>query len=259
MNGADGETMAGLGGSLRALRRLAARIGADPRLTQGSGGNVSIKSSGTMWIKASGTWLADADIRDIMVPVALPLAPDDGNTMRGSDPGELRPSIETSMHAGLPHAVVLHVHSVDAIALAVRTDAAALLGEKLAGLRWAFVPYRRPGLPLTRAIADVAPGGAADVLVLGNHGLVVAAADVAAAEALLIEVVARLSATPRVAPRRPAPLERSLRGHGFHAVDDAVTQSLAIDPASLAIAEGGVLYPDHVVFLCRTPLVIDPG
>ena len=37
-----------------------ARIGADPLLVQGAGGNASWKEAGTLWIKASGTWLADA-------------------------------------------------------------------------------------------------------------------------------------------------------------------------------------------------------
>jgi rhamnose utilization protein RhaD (predicted bifunctional aldolase and dehydrogenase) len=35
-------------------------IGRDPLLVQGAGGNVSWKEGNTLWIKASGTWLADA-------------------------------------------------------------------------------------------------------------------------------------------------------------------------------------------------------
>ena len=45
---------------LHALRELSAALGADPLRTQGAGGNTSIKRDGVMWIKASGTWLADA-------------------------------------------------------------------------------------------------------------------------------------------------------------------------------------------------------
>ena len=45
---------------LLALRELSSALGADPSRTQGAGGNTSIKRDGAMWIKASGTWLAEA-------------------------------------------------------------------------------------------------------------------------------------------------------------------------------------------------------
>ena len=45
---------------LAALKRLSARIGADPLLVQAAGGNTSLKQNGVLWIKASGTWLKDA-------------------------------------------------------------------------------------------------------------------------------------------------------------------------------------------------------
>ncbi len=54
---------------LEALRRLSARVGADPLLVQAAGGNTSLKHNGLMWIKASGTWLRDAVARDIFVAV----------------------------------------------------------------------------------------------------------------------------------------------------------------------------------------------
>jgi len=270
MNAAGGETTMASDASLLALRRVAATIGADPALTQGAGGNVSVKCGDILWIKASGTWLAEAEARDIMVPVALPplraaIAAGDAAAERAEtfaiadmNASGLRPSIETSLHAALPQAVVLHVHSVDAIAVAVRADARALLTERLAGLRWALVPYRRPGLPLTRAIAEVAPDGAADVLVLANHGLVVAAETVAAAAALLSDVVARLSSPPRKAPAAsPAAVAAMVEGHGFRLPADPAAHVVATDPVSLAIAERGVLYPDHVVFLGAAPLAID--
>ena len=56
---------------LAELEALSARIGADPLLTQGAGGNTSLKIDGTLWIKASGTWLAHALERRIMVPVEI--------------------------------------------------------------------------------------------------------------------------------------------------------------------------------------------
>src|SRR5262249_61363042 len=54
-----------------ALIDLSARIGTDPALVQGPGGNTSLKRDGTMWIKASGTWLSQAREPSIMVGLAL--------------------------------------------------------------------------------------------------------------------------------------------------------------------------------------------
>ena len=263
-------TAADTDGSLLALRHAAAAIGADPLLVQGAGGNISVKLDSVMWIKASGTWLAEAAARDILVPVALPplraaisagdaaLERAETFVIRELNATQLRPSIETSMHAALPHKMVVHVHSVDAIAAAVRADGMAMLEEKLAGLRWAFVPYRRPGVPLTRAMVEASPDGGADVLVLANHGLVVGADDAASAQALLAEVVARLAIAPRMAPSAdPEAVATIVEGHGFRLPTDAAAHATATDPASLAIAESGVLYPDHVVFLGGAPLAID--
>ncbi len=56
---------------IKRLLDLSARIGRDPLLVQASGGNTSIKLNGTLWIKASGKWLANADKEEILVPVRL--------------------------------------------------------------------------------------------------------------------------------------------------------------------------------------------
>ena len=52
-----------------AFRALSARLGQDPLQVQGPGGNTSIKADGVMWIKASGTELADAERQKIFVAV----------------------------------------------------------------------------------------------------------------------------------------------------------------------------------------------
>lgn len=40
---------------MQALLDLAARLGRDPLLVQGPGGNISLKRDDVMWVKASGT------------------------------------------------------------------------------------------------------------------------------------------------------------------------------------------------------------
>ncbi|MDA8247690.1 MAG: class II aldolase/adducin family protein [Rhodospirillales bacterium] len=241
----------------RALLRYSAAIGADPALVQGAGGNVSLKRDGVLWVKASGTWLARAGAQDIMVPLALAplqdaIRADDMAAMEacarfvrtGDNPSGLRPSIETTMHALLPHPVVVHVHCVETIAWACRADAEATLTPLLAGLAWRFVPYIRPGAPLTREIAArLRPG--TDVLVLGNHGLVVGAATVAAAGQLVAEVARRLRRTPRPVPQAGALPQVA----GYRPAGDALAHGTATDPRSLEVARRGSLYPDHVIFL----------
>src|SRR5579864_3963012 len=94
---------------LEMLRELTERVGSNPLLTQASTGNTSIKLDGVLWIKASGRWMADALQDDILIP--LNLADVRGECLqRNVDPAERYPgaSLETAMHALLPHRVVLH-------------------------------------------------------------------------------------------------------------------------------------------------------
>lgn len=67
---------------------------------------------------------------------------------RGVDPTERcrSASLETAMHAALPHRVVLHVHCVNTIAWAVRNDAQIQLQRQLQRLRWQWIPYVASGL-----------------------------------------------------------------------------------------------------------------
>src|ERR1700686_3428633 len=111
---------------LQPLLELMQRVGRDPLLTQASTGNTSIKLDGVLWIKASGRWMADARQHEILIPLDLPDVHREC-LQRDLDPAERYPgaSLETAMHALLPHPVVLHVHCVSTIAWAVRCDARA--------------------------------------------------------------------------------------------------------------------------------------
>src|ERR1700720_3121843 len=126
--------------SLAQLRQLSARIGSDPLLTQASTGNSSMKLDGVLWIKASGKWMADATRKDILIPLDLTEVRECVNQQVDPAGRYASASIETAMHAVLPHRVVLHVHSVNTIAWAVRRDAAALLAERFSGFRSKRIP-----------------------------------------------------------------------------------------------------------------------
>ncbi|HJT13179.1 MAG TPA: class II aldolase/adducin family protein [Dongiaceae bacterium] len=240
---------------LQQLKDVSARVGRDMTLVQGAGGNTSVKDGDVLWVKASGAWLSEADKRDIFVPVDLPGAlralGQGVETMPVVDPAaRLRPSIETSLHALLPHRVVLHVHAVNTIAWASCIGVEQEIAKRLEGLAWAHVPYRRPGLPLSQVVAETLAERKPDVLILGNHGLLVGAAECAAAEALVHEVERRLQLPVRSASAgNRAALGALCRGTEYRPAGDDACHRLATDPHSLAAVTKGSLYPDHVVFL----------
>ena len=240
-----------------ALCRASAEIGADPMLIQAAGGNTSIKDGDVMWIKASGTLLADALDKDVFVAVDLPdmRRAVVGGEDRADQPAEfalvqggLRPSIETSLHAVFGQKVVMHAHCVHTLAHAVRKDCKALMQAPLDGLNWDIVDYVKPGANLARLVSAVAKGPV-NVVVLQNHGIIVAGETVAETHALMIDVHERLRVDPAasVAPDLTA-LATLTEGSDYTLPDYALLHQLALDPARLKQATGGSLYPDHVIF-----------
>jgi rhamnose utilization protein RhaD (predicted bifunctional aldolase and dehydrogenase) len=238
------------------LLELAGRVGRNPLLTQASTGNISLKLERALWIKASGRWLSDAAGGKILIP--LDLAGVRASIWQNIDPAELYPnaSIETAMHVTLPHPVVLHVHSINTIAWAVRENTAAPLQARLSGLRWQWIPYVASGLPLAREIERVLSARPdTDVVVLGNHGLVLGGKDCQATESLLGEIERRLAIPARQAhPADYALLAELARDSAWDLPEDDAIHALATDPISRKILEGGFLYPCQAMFSdARTP------
>jgi len=248
------------------LRDLSARVGSDPLLVQASNGNTSIKLDGILWIKASGKWLAHAMQEEMFLPLNLAevkvaiendakIAPSyDSNKM-------LHPSIETAMHAILRHRVVIHVHSINAIAWAIRLDGPNQLKERLAGLYWQWIPYAASGIPLAREIEkSVASAPETDVLILGNHGLVVCGHDCDTAEKLLCEVEHRLAIAPRrFATPNATVLAMIARFSRWQFPDVDSLHALGTDAVSRKILRGGVLYPCQAIFLGQTMPLLPPA
>lgn len=243
--------------ALESLKQVSARIGQNLHLVQGAGGNTSIKIDDALWVKASGLWLSDALHDQIFVPVDLQGARQALANQNATMPvltryGEmkLRPSIETSLHALMKHPVVLHVHAINSIVWAVRTDGDDALHERLAGIAWAKLPYCRPGLPLSQAIAALTAREQPDVLILGNHGLLVGGADAEAAERLVLDIEQRLQLAPNpTMPSDQARLQGLCAGTDYRPAHAEECHALATSARNLALATAGSLYPDHVVFL----------
>jgi rhamnose utilization protein RhaD (predicted bifunctional aldolase and dehydrogenase) len=235
---------------------LSAELGRNPLLVQGAGGNTSIKEEGMLWVKASGTWLSEATEKLTMVAVSLArleeaMAQDDERAEKPQhftidSSSSLRPSIETVVHASLKHRVVLHVHCVETISWAVLTNAEDLLSEPLACLDWAFIPYNRPGLPLARAIQSRITDQT-NILILGNHGLVVAEDSLTKAKKLLLEVHQRLQRSKRDVAIPQSNFAMSEESN--YRLANNFAQGIAHDPSSLRAVKNGSLYPDHVIFL----------
>lgn len=241
---------------LDALAELSSRIGSDPLIIQGAGGNTSVKSGSTMWIKASGTQLKDAKIGDIFVPIDLAgmRRAFDQNLPEADTPaefilaGELRPSIETSLHTVFSQRIVVHVHCVNTIALAICEDARTDLSQKLQGMNWAFAGYQKPGAELAREVAaSLSPN--TNIIVLENHGLIVAADSVGQAEQLLDDVIERLRVTP--ASFSPPDMDQlqQFAGAGYVPLTrESSLHGVAMSSKRTDAACGGSLYPDHVLF-----------
>ena len=229
------------------------RIGSDPLQIQGPGGNTSIKADNVMWIKASGKELADASNEQIFVAVDLCVARSEAFGA-GNGKGScvdaildrdvsLRPSIETTFHAALDWSIVAHSHSVATIAHAISPEGRAAARDKLGGIDPVFIPYRKPGLSLARAILDRINADTR-VIVLENHGLICCGATVEETEALMSDVENRLAMEPR-------PVERTDPGSAPEAgYEWAINESwLAQDADVEELVTSGSYYPDHVVFL----------
>ncbi len=238
---------------------IAAELGGDTLLVQGAGGNISVKVGDALWVKASGTWMRDAALRNIFAHVSLEplLSLRDHGEFQAMDAllqsacvgSGLRPSIETSLHALMPHAAVLHAHAVNSVVASVLFDGQArferAMGRDIRGL---FIPYTKPGAKLARAVSEaLAVHGPADVLLLQNHGVVVGADRPRAAADLLREVERRLSLPVRSLPKPDTRAARACENEVYCLAE--APSGAALDPFLFEVLTRAPLTPDQVVFL----------
>ena len=246
------------------MSAFCARIGLEPLVIQGAGGNASWKDGATLWVKASGTRMAEAEARNIFVPVDLhhlrqKLALGDFSIEpKTMNEGALRPSIETLLHGLMPQKYVLHVHAVDPLALLIRQDANSILVNCLANsLIWIFVDYHKPGADLAKAINDCVDDlNDIDVVFMANHGIVIAAETMEELEKKLLLVLEKTHQTPAVENENDFfshHIPAKLRSHYRFAETWAVNR-LAYTQDLLNLCKSHwVMYPDHAIFLGARP------
>ena len=234
--------------------KLSHQLGANELLVQGAGGNTSFKVDDCMWIKASGTRLDQALEKNIFTQILhntvvqnITNHPDD--LLKDAIIGEnkLRPSIETTLHAMMPHKVVLHTHPVDIIALAAQKKGNLVFAEYLKEFNWTWVPYAKPGIDLSMATKTAMNGKDVDILILGNHGLVVGGENCKEAENLTHKVIDICKQVTRDMAAFPKSYPKSIDGYFWE--KDQNISTLATDMESFGICKQGVLYPDQTVFL----------
>lgn len=238
-------------------------IGKDPLLVQGAGGNVSWKDENKLWVKASGTSLSMARSTNIFVPVDMPLLLDEIESGSGqlnprvTNDSELRPSIETVLHALMPHKIVVHLHAVNMLAYLVRADAEIILKSVLSGVNhWLLIEYVKPGPSLGRRVSEeIQRNPDIDVLLLKNHGIVVGGNTISEVEKRLSELDDALRCE-EVMELQHHIVDDNDFGMGYQLIKDVGIQQLAqSDSLFSRLSSSWSIYPDHIVFLGPQPII----
>jgi rhamnose utilization protein RhaD (predicted bifunctional aldolase and dehydrogenase)/NAD(P)-dependent dehydrogenase (short-subunit alcohol dehydrogenase family) len=291
-----------------ALRVYTSRLlGGDPRLVLHGGGNTSVKTVlpdllgdpvEVLCVKGSGWDMAQIE------PPGLPavrLAPIQKLRARDAltdedmvkiqranllDPGAPNPSVETLLHAFLPHKFIDHTHATAVLSLADQPDAAERIAD-LYGPRVGIVPYIMPGFLLAKAAAEIfEEDPAVEGLVLVKHGVFSFGDQAREAYERMIRVVSlaeeRLArgrsevfAGATLPSRLAAPAEIAPVLRGACALPDAAVpgnyKRFVLDfragPAILNFVNGaelarygqaGVATPDHTIRTKNYPMIVPP-
>jgi rhamnose utilization protein RhaD (predicted bifunctional aldolase and dehydrogenase)/NAD(P)-dependent dehydrogenase (short-subunit alcohol dehydrogenase family) len=303
----DHYAKAGVGSDL-ALRVYTSRLlGQDPLLVLHGGGNTSVKTrvadllgdeTEVLCVKGSGWDMAQIE------PPGLPavrLAPLKSLRAREFlsdeemvliqranliDPIAPTPSVETLLHAFLPHTFVDHTHACAVLSLSDQPNGPEICSELYNG-RMGMVPYIMPGFSLAKKAAEVYEANRdVEGLILHKHGIFTFGASAREAYERMIEMVSlaeeRLARRrnsvflPRALPDRIAgyaDIAPTLRGacsledplrEGFfrRLVLDFRTSSPILNYVNgselTRYSQAGVVTPDHTIRTKNWPLIVPP-
>lgn len=164
--------------TIEALSLISKYYGIRLDLVQAGGGNISIKESNCLYIKASGHSFFDVGdekdslsvVRDIDI-IAEDICksiPNEANYLkRTSDYGQ--PSLETFMHC-LTKKITVHLHPIVVIDCLGSVKTTEIL---LNNFDSGFIKYTKPGKKLAMAIKKEFPNKLPNVIFLENHGMIV--------------------------------------------------------------------------------------
>ena len=182
--------------SLEKLAEISRFYGGNPEYVIAGGGNTSFKDDEFLYVKASGTSLAQSKPEDFVKMSRSKLAliwkkdyPPEPEAreadvlkdmMAGRCPGEenKRPSVETLLHDLLPFAYVVHLHPALVNGLSCSQEGQSAANKLFPDALW--IPSINPGFILSQAVKkalDAKKGESQNqsVILLQNHGIFVAA------------------------------------------------------------------------------------
>ncbi|MCL2360391.1 MAG: SDR family NAD(P)-dependent oxidoreductase [Defluviitaleaceae bacterium] len=201
--------------SLNILTAMSNKYGSDPNYVLAGGGNTSFKDAGVMYVKGSGTALADIqphqfvqmDMNKLHAMLEKDYSPEDdkreaealADMLAARLPGEeaKRPSVEAILHALFPYKYVLHLHPALVNGLTCGKN-----GEKhcrdLFGDIAVWIKLTKPGYILALACkkafteSQAKTGEFPKITILQNHGIFIAADTVEEIEATMSNVMTKL-------------------------------------------------------------------
>ena len=273
-------------------------IGSDPDLVLHGGGNTSIKTPFTdvtgdsfdaLFVKGSGWDLATIErrgfaplnlsrLRDLLALDSL----SDTDMMRelkasSFDPDAPAPSVESLLHAYIPHQAVQHSHADAIVSITNVVDGETCVREVF-GDSVVVIPYVMPGFDLAKAVAVRWPDEAHDHtvgMVLLNHGLFTFGETTAEAYARHHQLISKAERwldehAPLPAPTSAAlpKVDRLVLSDLRRRISESANRPMVLcrhsDPVSTrfvqridleSIATRGPLTPDHVIRTRRVPMV----
>ncbi len=279
-------------------------IGQEEDLVLHGGGNTSAKATMTnilgeeervIFVKGSGWDLGDMEpaglpalkLQPLVKLRALGVLTDEEmvNQFRTNlvDASSPNPSIETLVHAFLPHTFIDHTHADAIVTLTNQANAEELLTEAL-GNKVAILPFIMPGFPLAKAVIDLYEAQPdMECLILRNHGIFTFADDAQTSYERMISYVTKaetfIAAQIQQNPLPTCITEECpptdiilplLRGalsfreaNGFqrcfhlHVRTNKEILCAVNRPESKVLFGGGVLTPDHVIRTKNYPLFLD--
>ncbi len=282
-----------------ALRVYTSRlIGREPALVLHGGGNTSVKTRlrddvgdeiDALCVKGSGWDLESLEpaglpavrLAPLLALRKLPALSDEdmvnAQRTRMLDASAPNPSVETLLHAFLPHKFIDHSHADAILALVDQPDGEHICRERF-GERLGIVPYIMPGFALAKLAAEVYERNPkVEGLLLLKHGLFSFGDD--ARQSYERHIAAVHSAEAFAQKRRYwstrnsvppassmsyaelAPVLRGLLGEGKRSYQLHLRQSKDIydfvcDPRLDALCQVGCATPDHVIRTKRFPIVL---
>ena len=283
-----------------ALRVYTSRLlGGDPRLVLHGGGNTSVKTAMTdmlgegiavLCVKGSGWDMAEIEPSGLpavrLEPLRRLAALDrlgdgemvDFQRVNLLDPRAPNPSVETLLHAFLPHKFVDHTHADAVLALTDQPDGESICREVYGGTM-GLVPYVMPGFGLAKACAAAhEEDPSVEGLILLKHGIftfggtageayerMIAAVDRAEAHVARRRRWVAVSDAPGSQPAVPAaavaPILRGLASGAGRLILDFRSGGAVrefVDREGLARAASGPVTPDHVIRTKPRPLILAP-